>query len=138
MENINHKILCYKSGRSFNEVYVAYTQALIEARSFGIENDEQKVMSILETILEIDNDKSYSKVTNRFLESGKSFDIFMEELTSASIPQSDRPEPDISEPLESKKESEDDDNDIDSSYNDKLKASCDNLKVVNDDDVEHL
>jgi len=144
MENIkNNKTLVYRSGKSFSEVHTAYLQALKEAQSLGIEEDEVKVMSILETILEIDEEsykETSKKITSKYLESNKSFSDFLEELVSSDIPQSSRPEPDINEPFPDKiKEEDDDDRVDDGSYNNSLKASTKDIDdVIDDDSIDHL
>ena len=144
MENINLKTMCYRTGQSFSEVHAAYLQALQEAKSLGLENDEQKVMSILEAILEIDehNDSVSKKITNKFLASGKDFNSFLEELTSGSIPQGVRPEPDIELPFGAKvkEDEEDDDEEIDDgSYGDSYHGSEKNdAGIVNGKDVDHF
>jgi len=142
MKNINLKPMCYKSGKTFSEVHIAYLQALQEAKSLGIEEDEVKVMSILETILEIDSESSNStskKVTNKYLESGKDFSSFMEELVSSDIPQSSRPEPDIDKPFPDKIKEEDDEEIDDGSYNNSLKTSAKDIDdVIDDDSIDHL
>jgi hypothetical protein len=143
MENIkNNKTLVYRSGKSFSEVHTAYLQALKEAQSLGIEEDEVKVMSILETILEIDEEsykETSKKITNKYLESGKDFNTFLEELVSSDIPQSSRPEPDIDEPFPSKIKEDDDEEIDDGSYNNSLKASTKDIDdVIEDDSIDHL
>lgn len=119
--------MCFKSGKSFAELHAAYTQALYEAKALGVDNSEEKVMRILETILDMDNpDKVTKNMTNKYLESNKSFDSFMEELVSGDIPQGVRPEPDISKPFD---EEDKEDDDIDGPYNNKLKSD---LKDISD------
>lgn len=140
MLNSNLKKMCYLSGMSFNEVHTSYLQALKEAKSLGIDEDENKVISILEAILEINefnNSNTSKQITNKYLKSGKDFNSFLEELTSSSIPQSSRPEPDIDLPFKTTKEEVDDDEeDI---YNHKLDSNVDNIEnIVNDKDVDHL
>lgn len=143
MKNINLKPICYLSGKSFSEVHASFLQALKEAISLGVSEDEQKVMSILEAILEIDesDNKNISNNTNNYLKSGLSFDEYMEELVSSSIPQSDRPEPDISEPIEMKKEDDDDSEDdeiSDGSYANQVKTDSHNINAIDDDSIENF
>jgi len=135
MKEANLKNMCYVSGCSFSEVHSAYLQALQEAKSLGVEEDESKVMSILETILEIDSaDTNSKKVTSKYLESGKDFSSFLEELVSSSIPQSSRPEPDIDIPFEVKEEEEIEDG----PYNHKLHGSeKEDAGIEDDNDLEH-
>lgn len=140
MENSKLRKMCFLSGISFPEVHTAYLQALKEAEALGVD-DEKRVMSILETILGIDeqNDTTSKKLTSKYLESGKPFDSFMEELVSSSIPQGVRPEPDITEPFPDKiKENENEDDEIDDgSYGNAVHGSEKNDDNIVDDDKDH-
>jgi len=141
MKNINLKPMCYKSGKTFSEVHIAYLQSLQEAKSLGIEEDEARVMSILETILEIDgqDNNTSKKITSKYLESGKDFNSFIEELVSSDIPPSSRPEPDIDKPFPDKIEEDDDEEVDDGSYNNDVKTSAKDIDdVIEDDSIDHL